>query len=117
MSQVSTVAEHATTIDWNIVAAAVATFCGTMIVTIWGWFQGKKKVSNHISEGNYQVTGFAIQDNQTLREATIINREIRDQLLLQNHALTQSCRIMEEKTRVMEELLEELKRYRHLLER
>lgn len=116
MSQVSSVAEHATTVDWDIVAAAAATFFGTLVITIWGWFQGKKKVNSHLSEGSPQITGFAIQDNQTLRESTIINREIRDHLLLHHHALIQSCRIMEEKIRVMEELLEELKRHRRLLE-
>lgn len=110
--------EHTVAVDWNVVAAAIAVFCGTLITTVWGWLTGKKKIRDHLRMDSLDIpiTGAVIQDNQSLRESTLINKEVRDQLLIHHHDLQSSCKATDDNTRVLEEVLDELSRIRRLLE-
>jgi hypothetical protein len=118
MSQVSVLAETSHTVDWSVVAGAVAVFCGTVVTTIWGWIQGKKKIDQHFKtnpgspEGTGQVTGAILMDNLTIRESTLVNREVRDQLILQHHCLSDLRQAMIDNTRAMDDLLQELRHHR-----
>lgn len=118
MSTPSALASHASSVDWNLVAAAGATFLGTLVVTVWGWFQGKKKLSARLEshvDGN--VAGAVLLDNQTLREATLINREVRDQLLLHTQALNASCKATVDNTGCLDDILHELKELRRSIDK
>lgn len=121
MSQASTeLVNQAASVDWNLVAAAAATFFGTLTVTIWGWFQGKKKLASRIEShigDNAQVTGAVLLDNQTLRESTLVSKEVRDQLLLHSQALHASCKATADNTDSLDDILHELKRIRETLEK
>lgn len=110
MSPHSEVIEKAASLDWNIVAAAAAIFLGTLVTTIAGWFKGKRNISTRerITD-SFEIGGVSLQDNQTLREATIVNREIRDQLLLNHNVLTKLCRAMDDNTAVHDDILNEMK--------
>ena len=113
MSHLLEPVKQAATLDWNLVAAAAATFIGTLIATIWGWVQGKKKLHQKLEGiGEASVTGVAVMDNQTLRELTLVNREVRDQLLLHCHALNANSKAMEDNTSSADDILDELKRLR-----
>lgn len=118
MSTPSEIVNHVATVDWNLVAAAVATFLGTLVVTIWGWFQGKKKLASRLEAASSpEVTGMVLLDNQTLREATLVNREVRDQLLLHSQALNASSKATQENTACMDDVLEELKNIRRSIDK
>jgi|AraplaMF_Col_mMF_1032025.scaffolds.fasta_scaffold60219_2 hypothetical protein len=112
MSQVSQAAAEASTLDWKVVAAAVAVFCGTLVTTVWGWIQKRKSFeSSHIKGAgvvDVPIAAGIIQDNQTLREATMVNREVRDQLLILNHALMQYNRNQEETNELLEKICRRL---------
>lgn len=112
MSHSSELANQAASLDWNIIAAAAATFLGTLIITVWGWFTGRKKLQEKLNqalppEGGVQSA--VILDNLTIREATMVNREVRDHLLIHHRSLDANCRSTEANTGAMEDLLEEIK--------
>lgn len=113
MSTSSAIVNHATSVDWNLAAAAAATFFGTLVVTVWGWFQGKKKIAarleGHQPGHEMTVAGAVLLDNQTLREATAVNRELRDRLLVHIEALHSICRATTDNTNTMDEVLQELR--------
>lgn len=115
MSQVSDVAKTAASVDWTVVATGTAVFIGTIITTIWGWVQGKKKVEQTLQSGT-PLPSAVLQDNQSLREATLVQREVRDQLLLVCHALTALCKATEDNTSSSDDILSELKSLRRTLE-
>lgn len=112
MSQVSTAAG----LDWNIVAAAVATFVGTLIVTIFGWYKGRERIQRRLSTpeigGNGMLAGAVLQDNQSLRDATVASRELRDQMLLTHEALDRHSECLRDNSRHVSELVEEFRRAR-----
>lgn len=116
MSQSSEVVSHAMSVDWNLVAAAAATFLGTLVVTVWGWFQGKKKLAakleGHLPPNDMQVTGAVLLDNQTLREATAVSRELRDRLIIHGEAIHSHCKATVDNTNSLDEILAELKALR-----
>lgn len=110
MSQVSTAVSTASSLDWNVAAAAAAVFMGTLLTTVYGWFRGKKKLDVRLGGDDAPaVTSVVVQDNQTLREMTLVNREVRDQLLLTNHAISNLCKAIEGNSGAMEDILHELK--------
>lgn len=113
MSEPSAVASHAATVDWNIVAAALATFFGTLCVTIWGFVTGKRKITERLQgrDGNEGVNSAAILDNTTLVQHVLIQREIRDHMLLNTHALTALCSALEDNTRAADNLARKLDGY------
>jgi hypothetical protein len=79
----------ATEIDWKLVASAAAVFIGTVVTTVWGWFQGKKKSKESAPEtaSPFQLAGAVLQDNASLRDNTMAVRELRDQIFLLTHVL------------------------------
>lgn len=112
MSQVSAAASNAVPIDWGTVALASATFIATLITTVWGWLQGRKKFNEHLKPKEGQDVPLAagvIMDNQSIRESTMVQREVRDQLLILNHSLMQYNRNQEEIAGLIEDLVKELK--------
>lgn len=75
-------------IDWKLVASAAAVFIGTVVTTICGFFQGRKKSrDNSPAPETVQIAGAVLQDNQALRENTMAVRELRDQVFLLGHIL------------------------------
>lgn len=119
MSPVSTAASQAINLDWNILAAAVAVFLGTLITTIFGWFKGKERVQKALpaSGAGGLISGAVLQDNQSLRESTVVARELRDQLLLHHHAMDRNTAALEENADATRDLIEQLKRARRRADR
>jgi hypothetical protein len=117
MSQASEVASTAVQLDWKLIAAAAATFVATLIITILGWWNGRKKVAAKIEDSGTTVTGAILLDNLTIREATAVNREVRDRLLIHCEALHSNTKTLEHHVGSMDDILEELKAIRKILER
>ncbi len=122
MSTPSEIVSQAASVDWNLVAAAAATFLGTLVVTMWGWFQGKKKLAARLESGHpigseLQVTGAVLLDNQTIRESTLVSREVRDQLLLNSQALHAHCKSLDSNTHSIDDVLQELKDIRRSIDK
>lgn len=108
-------AEAVGTIDWKVVAAAVATFLATFVTIVWGWVQGRKKVEAQIKpkEGaDVPLVAGMVMDNLTVRESTMVSKEVRDQLLILNHALMSHTRNLEEVAGLLEDLVKELRERR-----
>lgn len=112
-------AADAATLDWNVVAAAVAVFVGTLVTTVLGWRKGAKNLEKKLSkdDGTPSVTAAILQDSQTVREATLVSKEVRDQLLLHRVATEHLCRSTEESTGVERELVAELRLIREILDK
>jgi len=110
MSEPSAAVSHAASVDWNIVAAALATFSGTLCVTVWGFLTGKKKITERLEgrDGNGGVNSAAILDNTMILQQVLIQRETRDGLLLNSHALTALCSAIEDNTNAVEKLTKKL---------
>ena len=104
----------ATEIDWKLVASAGAVFIGTVVTTIWGWFQGRKKSQEKASathpDNHFQIAGAVLQDNTSLRDNTQATRELRDQVFLLSH-------VMERHVGVQNDIHNELERLIRLLDR
>jgi hypothetical protein len=115
MSPHSELSNAAVSYDWKIIAAASATFIATLFTVICGWFQGRKKLHQKLDSTEGQVTSAILLDNQTIREATAVNRELRDRLLVQCEALHANTRVMTEIADSLEEAVEELKKIRKKL--
>ena len=112
MSHPLEVISQVATTDWNVVSAAVAVFVGTLATTIFGWFKGKAKIAKRgmtDDPTSYNISGATVQDNQSLRDSTIINRELRDQLMLHLHALQSNCRATEDNTRCLDDIHNKLR--------
>lgn len=118
MSTPSEVANTAIQVDWKLIAAAAATFLATFIISILGWYQGRKKIAQKLEGiGDGQVTGAVLLDNQTLRESTVVSRELRDRLIVHGEALHSSCKAVVDNTNSLDEILEELKGLRKAVDK
>lgn len=119
MSAASEVANTAIQLDWKLLAAAAATFLATFIISILGWYQGRKKVSEKVgqlAEGG-TVTGAILLDNQTIREATVVSRELRDRLIIHGEVLHSCCKATVDNTNSLDEILAELKGLRRSVDK
>lgn len=103
--------------DWNIVAAAMATFIATGFIILRGWLEGRKKVVAQVAPPDSQYVGAIIQDNKSVMESTLIMRELRDQLLMTNHATGAQTLATEALASANEELVRELRHLRRMLEK
>lgn len=86
-------------IDWKLVGSAVGVFLATIVTTVWGWMQGRKKSersSPQAPEASFQFAGAVLQDNTSLRENTQATRELRDQMLLMAHILERHIRVQDD---------------------
>lgn len=99
-------------IDWKLVASAVAVFLGTVITTVWGWFQGRKKSQESKSEAGsaVQIAGAVLQDNTSLRENTQAVKDLRDQVMFLRDTIERRNRTDDELNDTIEELLKRLDR-------
>lgn len=97
-------------IDWKLVASAVAVFVGTIVTTIWGWFQGRKKSKESTPEpaASYQIAGAVLQDNQSLRDNTQAVRDLRDQVFMLVHVLEGKTKLEMELQDTLEDLIKRL---------
>ena len=105
MSTGSTSAPLLLGLDYKIIATALAVFFGTLITTIWGWYSAKKKVAEALTAESSMptsVTGAVLMDNLTLREQTLVNKEVRDQLIILNHTLARLCKAIDANTDAFE---------------
>lgn len=116
MSQASEVANAAALYDWRILAAAAATFVATLVTIVCGWFQGRKKLNEKLGSAEGQVTSAVLIDNQTIREATAVNREVRDRLLVHCEALHANTKLLTDIAETLDEAVEELKKMRKKLQ-
>jgi hypothetical protein len=117
VSQVSTAAG----LDWNVVAAAVAVFLGTLITTVFGWYKGRERIQRRLQPvdqgGTAMISGAVLQDNQSLRESTLVARDLRDQLLLTQQSMDHHANCLQDNTRQLADLVEELRRARFQADR
>lgn len=97
-------------IDWKLVGSAVGVFIATIVTTVWGWMQGRKKATNSQPEQGVQIAGAVLQDNASLRDNTNAVRELRDQVFLLAH-------IMERHVGVQNDIHGELERLIKLLDK
>lgn len=97
-------------LDWKLVAAALATFFATMVTTIWGWFQGRKKSAKAVAEAPapFQVAGAVLQDNMSLRDNTNAIRDLRDQIVLLIHTLDRTVKGQDELQDELQALIKRL---------
>lgn len=85
-------------IDWKLVGSAVGVFIATIVTTVWGWMQGRKKsekASAQHPDNAFQIAGAVLQDNTSLRDNTQATRELRDQILLLAHILERHVRVQD----------------------
>lgn len=97
-------------IDWKLVASAAAVFIGTIVTTVWGWFQGRKKSKASTPEpvSGYQIAGAVLQDNQSLRDNTQAVRDLRDQVFMLIHVLEGKNKVEMELQDTLEDLIKRL---------
>ncbi|MAS67367.1 MAG: hypothetical protein CMK82_11305 [Pseudomonadales bacterium] len=97
-------------IDWKLVASAVGVFIATIVTTVWGWFQGKKKSRENTPEPStsYQIAGAVLQDNASLRDNTQAVRDLRDQIMLLRDTMERRCRAEDELADTLEDLVKRL---------
>jgi len=102
---------EASTVDWTLVASAIGVFVATMVTTVWGWMQGRKKSSKTADESNsepFHVAGAVLQDNTSLRDNTHAVKELRDQVLLLSHILERHVRIQDNLSNDIDDLMKRL---------
>jgi hypothetical protein len=118
MSQTSQVVAEAGTIDWKVVAGGIGVFVATIVTSILGWMQGKKKVENTTAgiSPTGQVQSAVLMETVPLRENTAAVSAVRDQLFLNHHAQGNLCKAIEDNTSAMDDVLIELKSIRRALE-
>ena len=116
MSQASDAVNAASNLDWKLIAAAAATFLATLYITIMGWMQGKKKLAARLESGDMTVTSAVLLDNQTIREATTVNREVRDRLLVSCEAIHANTKALVDIAEGLDEAVEEMKKIRKKLD-
>lgn len=85
-------------IDWKLVGSAVGVFLATIVTTVWGWMQGRKKSERSTPSAgtDFPFAGAVLQDNTSLRENTQATRELRDQMLLMAHILERHIRVQDD---------------------
>jgi len=114
------VVEQVTSVDWKVVAAALAVFIGTFVTTVYGWVTKKKETQkSHIKSESFDIpiAGGVIQDNQTLRESVIVYREVRDALLIHHHSVQSQIRSLEDNTRSIDDVAKRLEAIQRMLEK
>lgn len=98
-------------IDWKLVASAGAVFVGTIVTTVWGWMQGRKKSQEKVDAAPpVPLAAAVLQDNASLRDNTMAVRELRDQVFLLSH-------VMERHVGVQNDIHNELERLIRLLDK
>ena len=80
---------QAATVDWNIVAGAIATFITTAIIAWVGRQSGKKKVEAEEKAMPTVMTGAVLQDNYTMLMAAEANRQLAEELRMVRYAVVQ----------------------------
>jgi hypothetical protein len=97
-------------LDWKLVAAAAATFLATMLTTVWGWIQGRKKSTKAAEPQGpqYQVAAAVLQDNLSLRENTTATRDLRDQIVLLIHTLDRHVKVQDDMQDSLDDLIKRL---------
>ena len=89
-------------IDWKLVASAIGVFIATLVTTVWGWIQGRKKVEKGQTELPH------LPDLNHLRDNTQSMRDLRDQLLLLSNVLERHIRSHGEFLNELKDLVERL---------
>lgn len=109
LSQAATAAVTEPT-DWGVVAAAAGTFITTVVITAAGWIKGKEKLETEMSAslGGPNVSSVIVQDNQSVRDATLAQVALRDQLFLLNQQLPHHTEALRDNNRSLENICEEL---------
>lgn len=99
-------------VDWKLVASAAAVFVGTIVTTVWGWFQGRKKSEKNAVESTpaVQIAGAVLQDNTSLRENTQAVRDLRDQVMFLRDTMERRCRAEDELSDQLNDLIKRLDR-------
>lgn len=69
-----------------------------------------------LESGDLTVTSAVLLDNQTIREATMVNREVRDRLLVQCEAVQANTKALTAIDANLEDVVEELKKIRKSLD-
>ncbi len=100
----------ATEIDWKLVASAGAVFIGTVVTTIWGWFQGRKKSQEKSEAAPLPIAAAVLQDNASLRDNTHAVRDLRDQIMFLRDAIERRIRVEDELQDTLEDLVKRLDR-------
>jgi cytosine/adenosine deaminase-related metal-dependent hydrolase len=105
-------AAQAVEIDWKLVGSAVGVFLATMVTTVWGWMQGRKKSEkNAATEGaGIHIAGAVLQDNSSLRDNTQAVRDLRDQVMMLVHVLEGKNKVEMELQDTLEDLIKRLDR-------
>lgn len=99
------------TVDWKLVASAMAVFVATGITTVWGWMQGRRRTRETVSpSAEFHVSGAVIQDNTSLRDNTAATRELRDQMLLLVHVLERHVKVQDDMQDTLDSLMRRLDR-------
>lgn len=96
------------TVDWKLVGSAVGVLIATIITTVWGWYQGRKKSRVGAAEPAFQIAGAVLQDNTSLRDNTHAVRELRDQIFLLNHTIERQVKVQDDLSDDIEKLLRRL---------
>ena len=98
-------------IDWKLVASAGAVFFGTIVTTIWGWVQGRKKSQEKVEATlPAPIAAAVLQDNTSLRDNTMAVRELRDQIMLLRDTMERRCRAEDELSDQLHDLIRRLDR-------
>lgn len=103
--------EAAVNIDWKLVASAGAVFVGTVVTTVWGWVQGRKKSEKSAAaptDSPLQIAGAVLQDNASLRENTQAVKDLRDQMMFLRDAVERRIRSEDELQESIDELCKRL---------
>ena len=98
-------------IDWKLVGSAVGVFIATIVTTVWGWMQGRKKsaaASAALPAPEFQFAGAVLQDNTSLRENTRATRDLRDQIMLLSHVLERHVKVQDDIEDHLQELVKRL---------
>lgn len=100
----------AATVDWKLIGSAVGVFIATMVTTVWGWMQGRKKSekSAEAQGSQFQIAGAVLQDNTSLRDNTQAVRDLRDQVFMLIHVLEGKNKVEMELQDTLEDLIRRL---------
>lgn len=102
---------QAASVDWNIVAGAIATF----IVTAWVAWSGRQKAKKEEEKEQAStpqvpvITGATLQDNFTLLQQAEAARNHTEELRLSRHATEQLRDTIRDLTKEVERLTQALK--------
>lgn len=110
-------------VDWPTVIGGLAVFSTTCFTTYLGWSEARrrldKKLPNVPPPGDWNgvpVPAMIVQDNQSVRESSLVMGQLRDQLVLNNHALDRSADVTERQISLHERVLDEMRLIRQILD-